>query len=236
MASPKDERHDGQRDRDRRALGERRARSARTGRPRRRTAPMPTAEGNRTAPTRGPAPCKVRPGGRSAYWMTSRVAGSICVRGRDRGQGAVGLEGADRGGERIAQLGVALGVVDAVGVVMRQRVGDLVLVGVADHPVGDRGVGLPDGVDAAQDDLLELVGDLGVALDVDGRAAGRGALRGQRVDALLDEAAALDGDGLAAQVRGGGDRLRGCPRGPSRPGRWPCTGTASATARRVSLT
>ena len=82
-----------------------------------------------TAPTPAGAvlPC-VRE--RTAYWMVSRVAGSMPYCGRERSQRAVVLERLERRGQRVAEVGGALGVVDAVDV-LGQRVGDLVLVGVA---------------------------------------------------------------------------------------------------------
>src|SRR5215211_8243934 len=91
----------------------------------------------------------------------------------DAGQRAVGVERVDGRLERRAEVGLALPVVHAVVVVSRQGVRDLVLTRVLEQEVRDAGVGLPDRIDAAEDDLLELVRDLRVGLDVDLRLAGR---------------------------------------------------------------
>src|SRR5262245_40045916 len=81
---------------------------------------------------------------------------------RDGCERAIGLQGGDRRRQRRADVGLALAVVHAVVLVVREGEADLVVAGVLQQPVGHGGVSLPDRVDAAEHDLLELIGDLRV--------------------------------------------------------------------------
>src|ERR1700737_4569278 len=115
-------------------------------------------------------------------------------------QRSVALERLEGRRERGLQIRLVFLEVDSVRVGLRGRVPDLVLARVLEHPVRDGRVRLPYRIHAAYHDLLELVSDLRVARDLDGRLSGFGAGLALRITSLLDNAARLNRHLLATEI------------------------------------